>query len=130
VYQFRLWVDLGESTDEADCGQLAEKLRVVQRVIDDKLTMIRHPKECISVVNYATVLQCSGGANHRGAIHDALMEVLHLVAKLLPGSHGLVYWTDDEGAQRNAYSVIVIARGQLHDLPDPFLSPIVPTVAD
>ena len=92
--------------------------------------MIRHPKECISQVNFAFVLQCSGGANHRGTNHDALMSVLRHISEMLPGSHGLVYWSDDEGSESNAYRVIVIGRGQLHEHPDPFLSPKVPTVAD
>lgn len=131
MYYYHLWIELSESTEESDCGRLEFKVAELQKLVGEKLNC--EPSQCIFDVNYAKVFQCSGGANHRGQDHDALLDVLGHLAKSLPGSHGLVYWSDDENpgnAYLDAYRVIVIARGKLHDRFDPFLSPKRPTVED
>ncbi len=130
MYCYRLWIELSESTDEADCGGLGAKAEELQALINEKLTCIREPNNCIFHVNYAKVFQCCAGANHRGNNHDALLEVVRFIVDKLPGSHGLVYWSDDEDPDIDGYRVIVIARGQFHERPDPFLSPRNPIVED
>ncbi len=133
MYSFHLWIELSESTEESDCGQLDVKAQHLQSVIRDKLTLIRQPEECVFNVNYSKVLQCSGGANHRGTNHNGLLEMLRTLVEDLPGSHGLVYWSDDEDPGTSifdGYRVIVVARGELLERFDPFLSPKNPTVED
>lgn len=123
MYDFRLWIELSETTEDSDCGQLNAKAQELQSFVRDKLTMIRLPEQCVNNLNYSMVFQCAGGANHRGANHDALLEVLHFVIDKLPGSHGLIYWSDDEDPKNDGYRVIVITRGQIHERDDPFFSP-------
>jgi hypothetical protein len=130
MYDFRLWIELSESTKDSDCGQLNAKALELQSFIREKLTLIRQPEQCVSNVNYSMIFQCSGGANHRGTNHSALLDVLRFVIARLPGSHGLVYWSDDEDPENDGYKVIVIARGQFYERTDPFLSPKNPTVED
>jgi len=133
MYEYRLWIELSESTEESDCGQLEAKILELQALINEKLTLIRSPTECIFHVNYCDIFQCSAGTNHRGRAHEDLLEVLEHLIKILPGSHGLVYWVDDEdpGASYfDGYRVLVIARGQIHERFDPFLSPLTPVVED
>ena len=133
MYEYRLWIELSESTEEDDCGQLEAKILELQKLINEKLTLIRSPTECIFHVNYSDIFQCSAGANHRGGEHEALLEVLEHLVKILPGSHGLVYLVDDENpgnAYFDGYRVLVIARGQIQERFDPFLSPLNPVVED
>jgi hypothetical protein len=131
MYYFHLWIELSESTEDSDCGQLAAKAQELQSVVREKLKLIRAPEECVFYINYSYVFQCSGGANHLGEDHGNLLEVLRFLVQRLPGSHGIVYWSDDEDPTYfNDYRVIVIARGKLYDRPDPFLSPKNPTVED
>lgn len=130
MYCYRLWIELSETTDESDCGGLGAKVEELQTFINEKLTCIREPKDCIFHVNYAKVLQCCGGANHRGRNHDALLEVVRFIVDRLPGSHGLVYWSDDEDRENDGYRVIVIARGEFYERADPFLSLKISTVED
>jgi len=130
MYAYRLWIELRESTEDADCGELVAKAQELQSLIHEKLTMIRQPDTCVANVNYSMIFQCSGGSNHRGTNHDNLLEVLRFVVSRLPGSFGLVYWSDDEDPDMDGFRVIVIARGQLHERLDPFLSPKNPTVED
>ncbi|WP_158545185.1 Imm7 family immunity protein [Bremerella cremea] len=131
MYEYRLWIELSESTEESDCGQLAQKVELLKAKVSDNLKCL--PINCIMQVNYATIFQCSGGANHRGAEHDKLLDVLQFLVELLPGSHGLVYWSDDENPGNSVfdgYKVLVVARGTIIEKFDPFLSPRNPTVED
>lgn len=122
MYYYRLWIELSESTEESDCGGLKTKAAELQSLIRDKLMIIRHPDPCVTNINYSMIFQSCGGANHRGANHQNLLEVLNFIIEKLPGSHGLVYWSDDEDPENDGYRVIVIAGGQLHERSDPFLS--------
>jgi hypothetical protein len=131
MYSYHLWVVLSESTEESDFGSLDNEVKGLRSLIDK--TLICKPKDCIHSVNHLVVFQCSGSANHRGEDHDALLTVLRHITKKLPGSYGLVYWLDDENpgnACFDGYRVIVIARGQLLERFDPFLSPTNPTIED
>jgi hypothetical protein len=133
VYDYHLWVVLRESTEEPDCGSLGRKAGELRRLIGERLICKPGPDECILSVNYSLIFQCSGSANHRGEDHESLLTVLRHIAAELPGSYGLVYWYDDEDPGRDrfdGYRVIVVARGQLQDRYDPFLSPIVPHIED
>jgi hypothetical protein len=129
MYFYRLWVHLAESTEESDCGQLDAKCVELQQIIVTKL--ICKPSDPICHVNYSRILQLSGGANHKGSDHESLLDVLRHLVYILPGSHGLVYWSDDEDPViADCYKVIVIARGAFYERFDPFLSPKRPTIED
>ncbi len=131
MYNYRLWIELAESTEDFDCGQLDAKVEELRMLANNKLRC--KPVDCVIHINYSTVFQCAAGANHRGQDHEDLLEVLRYITEKLPGSHGLVYWLDDENPGNwvfDGYRVIVVARGELHERYDPFLSPKHPVVED
>jgi hypothetical protein len=72
----------------------------------------------------------TGLINRRRAEGERLDLFLAIIARRLAGSHGLVYERDDEMPGPYDYRVKVMARGQITEHPDPFLSPINPTVED
>ena len=129
MYYYHIWLVLRESLEESDCGSLHLKSSSIQSYINKNLNCI--PINCINYVNYSLILQCSGGANHRGDDHANMIKSLNMISELLPGSYGLIYWMDDEIPGRNnfdGFNVIVLARGCLTERYDPFLSPIAPTI--
>jgi len=131
MYDYRLWILLKETTEEGDCGQLRVKVDRLRQLVEQKLACV--PRDCIYNFNYSTVMQCTGGGNHRGQDHYELIYVLEWIAESLPGSYGLVYWVDDEDpevASRDQYRVITLARGRLEERRDPFFSPISQVVGD
>ncbi|WP_165243851.1 Imm7 family immunity protein [Paludisphaera soli] len=133
MYGYHLWIVLSESTEESDCGSLERKAGELRSLIGERLTCKPNAEGSVQAVNLSLVFQCSGSANHRGEEHDSLLHVLRHIATELPGSHGLVYWYDDEEPGRDrfdGYRAIVVARGRLQDRFDPFLSPITPHVED
>jgi hypothetical protein len=82
------------------------------------------------VSNGLIVLLAHGLRNHQ---YQPAIDLFRWVAAELPFSYGLLYVHDDEdirrGAERdNEFRVWRLARGQLAELDDPFLSPYIPTV--
>ncbi|MAT38743.1 MAG: hypothetical protein CL946_03985 [Ectothiorhodospiraceae bacterium] len=131
MYHYYIWIELSESLDETDCGQLMAKIERLKKLVRSKLRCA--PAEPFLNINYAEIFQCTGGANHRSTDHDALLDVLDHLVFDLPGSHGLVYWYDDElpgKSKFDGYRVIVVARGQWYERFDPFLSPRKVVVGD
>ncbi|HXT38297.1 MAG TPA: Imm7 family immunity protein [Chloroflexota bacterium] len=58
---------------------------------------------------------------------------LYFLYERLPGSWGLLYERDDETTAPpgpNAFRVRLLARGQIKEGTDPFLSPCRPTIED
>lgn len=132
MFDYHLWIELSETTEESDCGNLDKKVAQLREVVEANLSCC-FPEDCIRGLNYMMLFQCSGSRNHRGSELDAILKVLEFICRELPGSHGLVYWSDDENpgnAVFDSYRVMVIARGKVEHRLAPFLSPKNPVVED
>lgn len=131
VYQFQGWFGLVPSTDEADVSvveQAVQSLRVLVTELSEHL-----PLGEIRALNGEHFLFVAGAGNRPRDTPDKLQMVLDTIATSLPGSYGLLYERDDEQpdpALANTFTVRVLARGKVTQSPDPFLSPIVPTIED
>ena len=132
MYSWHAWIVLSESTTESDEGSLSHKLELLRAEVRER-RLYTVPEDPVCAVNYDHLFQCSGSHNHRGDAHERLISIVQWIAERLPGSHGLIYWRDDEilgNSVYNGYNVIVVARGRLHHRYDPFLSPTVPNIED
>jgi hypothetical protein len=129
MYQYSAWITLRDSTYEGDNEKLHAGIAQVSIALRALSSVV--PDNPINAVNGEVLLQCSGGHNRPGQLHHQLLALLHTIAEVLPGSHGLVYWCDDEDMRvANNYQVIVLARGKIHNEADPFLSPMNPKIED
>ena len=80
--------------------------------------------------NGAAHLWTAGFKNHATVCGD-LLALYHHIARVAPGSYGLLYTCDDEDPiHENVFRVYALARGALIEQSDPFLSPFVPIVED
>ncbi|MGR6542089.1 Imm7 family immunity protein [Paenibacillus tundrae] len=53
------------------------------------------------------------------------------IGVMAPGSYGMLYVFNDEHPKHfNEFNVYVLTRGNVEERNDPFLSPLIPTVAD
>ncbi len=80
------------------------------------------------MLNGSYVVVATGMANRvrdEGAFLD---DLLTLIAEVLPASYGIVHERSDETG--NAFRVRVMARGQITERTDPFLSPANPVIED
>jgi Immunity protein 7 len=76
--------------------------------------------------NNMIVLLAHGLRNHQ---FEPVVGLFRWVAAELPDSYGLLYIHNDESeVHGNEFRVWRLARGNLEELNDPFLSPYIPTV--
>jgi immunity protein 7 of polymorphic toxin system len=132
VYAIHAWFQLSESTTDPDAGGLDPAIKAIRDVVDGwDLETIRPD---LVVINGTYSLTLIGDTNRRRAEESQRVNALiDLVRARLRGSYGLIYERDDERTTPpgpNAYQVTVLARGHLTSHPDPFLSPMNPTIED
>lgn len=133
VYAVHGWFVLRHDThgdtdfvaEDANAGRIREQAEAL-RIGLGSLVDVR-------MSNGMWLLSLAGYQNRpRGSDRD-VEELLRLVGELLPGSYGILYESDDERVEApgtNAFRVRVMARGELTEREDPFLSPIEPTIDD
>jgi immunity protein 7 of polymorphic toxin system len=131
MHEFHAWIGLSESPEENDLGGLQQIVDELQRLVaasnwPDAVFELRS-------LNGQNFLIATGMVNRRRAEGEQLDLLISVVTRKLPGSWGLIYERDDEMPNPpgpNAYRVRVIARGQIWDRLDPFLSPCNPVIED
>ncbi|GAB6931194.1 Imm7 family immunity protein [Paenibacillus sp. JCM 10914] len=130
MYEFHGWATIQESPAEVDAGQLDTIIQKIQL----KITEFNWGSGLLSLnaVNGSYYLHVGAFTNRKGAEADEIASLYQLIARIAPGSYGLLYTRDDENAQGldNEFRVMVLARGQLTEQPDPFLSPCIPVIED
>ncbi len=85
----------------------------------------------LRVINGDYHIWTSGYRNHKPIDDYDPVGFFEYVAKIAPGSYGVLYARDNEDLiddNYNKFKVYVLAHGQLTEKEDPFLSPFVPTV--
>jgi hypothetical protein len=84
------------------------------------------------VINGQGQLHFGGLANHLTQDIKDLTSAVKEIARIAPGSYGLIYIRDDEdpSGRVNEFRVLVISRGNVAEHKDPFLSPVIPVIED
>jgi immunity protein 7 of polymorphic toxin system len=132
MYTFHMWLVLSDSTSEDDFSIVQAKLRMLRPLLEERFSwaVVGAPSP-VFVTNGLVTINASLCTNHTGATHSELLDTLDWIGRELPGSYGVVYWSDDEDpAMRNQFGVIVMTRGKVHHRSDPFLSPQNPVIED
>lgn len=131
MYEYHGWCAL-RSTARSDESEFADEDRVRQAV-REYIESLDWPYVLGSEsVNGEYHVWISGMPNHKPLLAGSPVEVFRRIAELAPGSYGLLYVWDDGDADgyRNAFRVYVMARGELQERLDPFLSPCIPVLED
>ncbi|WP_116206176.1 Imm7 family immunity protein [Amycolatopsis circi] len=133
MYVVHGWFELEESPAEPEWGE--EKLDELVEEVRARIagTDFGTSEVTLKIFNGIYVLRVDGAPNHRGTEIPEVIEFLEYVARLLPGSYGLLYERDEEASDapgQNGFRVRVMARGELGLRLDPFLSPIQPVIED
>ncbi|WP_230415425.1 Imm7 family immunity protein [Micromonospora tarapacensis] len=132
VYEFHGWFRLSETTEESDAGQLDANIDELNELVAG-LEFPTNVSAKVTVLNGEYYLFLHGVANRRRDEAVGMRQVLQFVARRLPGSYGLLYEKDEEmpvPPGPNAFRVHVMARGEITERLDPFLSPIHPVIED
>jgi hypothetical protein len=135
MFEFHGWARIMvNDPDDAELPILEAQLDQAEAALDQALAdatgnfcvfEIRHT---CNALRYLTV---HGLRNHR---YQPVIDLFQWIADHLPACYGLLYIRDDEDMARtdqdysNYFRVWQLARGQLTEQPDPFLSPCIPTI--
>ncbi|TCB93374.1 hypothetical protein E0H26_22795 [Micromonospora zingiberis] len=132
MYELHGWCRLSQTTEESDTGQL-------DAIVDELTELVAGLEFPTNVLAQVTVLNgeyyllLHGVANRRRDEAAGMSQVLQFVVRRLPGSYGLLYEKDEDMPDPpgpNAFRVHVMARGEINERLDPFLSPIRPVIED
>lgn len=131
MYEFHGWFGIAESPEEADAGTLAEGLVELREAVEriDWAT----GEVTLKVHNGEYFVRADGLVNRRRDEAGELDALMRFIARRFPGSWGLLYERSDDMDHPpgpGAFRVRVMARGDLQDRLDPFLSPCRPVIED
>jgi hypothetical protein len=125
-YEFHGWATIRYHTHDTD-GKLQDEC---WKVIEEHIPSLPVPKMVhLQRYNGCDSLHIAGQHNHKGSAY--VIELFKWIAKIAPGSYGILYVQDAEDEKyHNEFRVWRLCRGELKEYDDPFLSPYVPIVED
>ncbi|PZG13252.1 Imm7 family immunity protein [Nonomuraea aridisoli] len=126
MFEYHGWVTIRDTAGpEEDPARLTRQIEEIQerlaRLGDYGLLDLRW-------MNGTPFLHLAGNPNRRGAWGQEIIGLFARVGEIAPGSFGLLYVLDDESDEE--VRVFRMARGEVTEHADPFLSPVVPTLED
>ncbi|TJY40849.1 hypothetical protein E5161_17070 [Cohnella pontilimi] len=127
MYEFHGWAVLRYHTHDTDFEKQEAHLKILLNFIFDIDT-----EKVVSIKqrNGLDSFLISGLHNHKA---EYVLEIFTRIAELMPGSYGLLYIHDNEeftDEKNNKFIVWKLARGQVIEQEDNYLSPYIPTVED
>jgi hypothetical protein len=129
VFEYHGWVTIGVSSADEDETALLDRIvervrRAVRDFGDIDLVDLRW-------ANGVPMLHFAGMDKHGGVMAPELLDLFTRVGTLAPGSYGLLHVWDDQDLQHdNEFRVHRMARGQVTELADTYLSPVAPVIVD
>ncbi len=131
MYEFHGWFGIAESPEESDAGSLEAGIAELQ----ERITQIAWAtgEATLKTYNGEYFVLVNGLVNRRRDEAEELEVLLRHIATRFPGSWGLLYERSadmDIPPGQGAFRVRVMARGELQDRLDPFLSPVRPVIED
>ncbi|QKS45332.1 hypothetical protein HUB94_13595 [Paenibacillus cellulosilyticus] len=128
MFEFHGWAVILDSPGEEGSGASSIYDRVTQYV---ELLKPNTDVLELKAINRQYHLWLSGLNNHEPTSKYDPVEIMQTIGVMAPGSYGLLYVYNDVNEQlSNVFRVFVLARGCVKERDDPFLSPIIPVVAD
>jgi hypothetical protein len=131
MYEFHGWMTLRETYENRDTDEKVIESIVQEIKLHIKNINWKHGLIDIRPINVEIYLWMVGASNHKPSGIYSPVDFYEYIAKVAPGSYGLLYVLDDEDMANDNYNnfkVYVLARGKLTERKDPFLSPFIPTV--
>lgn len=129
MYEFHGWAVIRETPQVIDEENIDDIAKMIEEYIDNLNWESGIFK--IFAVNGEYQIIVSGVSNHKTK-ESELLGVYKYIAKIAPGSYGLLYVKDDEDTKGldNEFIVYTLVRGNLSIQKDTFLSPFIPIVED
>jgi hypothetical protein len=135
MIELHAWARIWESYEADNEG---DKMHFIKQELQERIANLNWKDNTSSMafrlggLNGELYLCITAAPSHRRQDIEEVFDLYNLIAKIAPGSYGLVYMHDDEdkNGMDNAFRVFVLTRGVLREEKDPFLSPYFPTLED
>ncbi|XRQ03334.1 Imm7 family immunity protein [Actinomadura welshii] len=128
MFEYHGWVSVQDSPSDVDEKELRAATELIRPRIEQLAETLGFA--ALNWVNGMPQVNVSGLLNRRSGGGDDVIDLFRFIGKVAPGSYGVLYMHDDEGAHANEFRVLVLRRGAVSEQADPFLSPVVPTIED
>ncbi|WP_421762906.1 Imm7 family immunity protein [Ekhidna sp.] len=130
MVEFHGWFSIQESVD----GENEENISSIVDELDQAVASLGSGSSLIDIrpVNGKYYLHLGGSTNHRSEDVREVQGLVNLVSSLAKGSYGILYLRDDEDSEGrdNEFQIIKMARGQIYEEKDVWLSPCNPTIEE
>jgi hypothetical protein len=129
VFEYHGWVTIQATAAGDDESALLDRMvDRVRRAVRDFGGLDLVDLRC---VNGVPMLHIGGMDKHGATMAPDLLDLFTRIGELAPGSYGLLHvWDDQELVHDNVFRVHRMARGQVSECADAFLSPVAPTIVD
>jgi len=129
VFEFHGWAVIRSRINLDDPRRTEDERRIFNE-LQRELRLYDRPEHfwLYETVNELLSITCTGLRNHH---KDWVVDFFRFLATRAPGSYGLLFVQDEEDHRdgyADAFRVFRLARGELRELDDPFLSPRVPII--
>jgi Immunity protein 7 len=130
MFEYHAWVTVHSSPGDEEDADLKAAFDATEREVQP--LQGGTTEASLRWVNGAAQLHISGFLNHRSGEGQQVIECFQRIAKVAPGSYGVLYIRDDEDSsgRNNEFQVVVMRRGAIFAAADNFLSPCVPVIED
>jgi len=124
------WVTVRETYEAAFDEEEHIDLLVLQ--IQAEIDKLHWFKPGIKAMNGEWFLEFSLYSNRRDSRLQEIFDLYKRIGEIAAGSYGLIYLYDDEDTQgrENQFQVFLLAKGNVEEREDSFLSPVIPTIED
>ncbi|GIP45721.1 hypothetical protein J45TS6_41800 [Paenibacillus sp. J45TS6] len=130
MYQYHGWAVILESTgDEVSNEKEIKIVEAIKKYIED--LQLNVDVLDMKAVNGQYHLWMTGLWNREPSLKFSPVEIMKNIGIIAPGSYGMLYVFNDEHPKHfNEFRVYALARGNVEEKGDPFLSPLIPVVTD
>ena len=128
------WITIREHYKqyEAEEENIDIIVNYIKKELDKQLNKQLWFKPQIKVLNGEYYMEFALFANHKNSELEEVFQLYKIVGQAAKGSYGLLYLHDDEAnsGRQNEFQVFVLAKGEVKQCNDPFLSPFIPIVEE
>ncbi|NLP13041.1 MAG: hypothetical protein GX383_00850 [Clostridium sp.] len=130
MYEFHGWATIRKTpanVDEEGLYEIADEIRSHIAKLNWGNNILN-----LHAVNGIYHILLAGCSNRKPINEDNPVEFFEYIARLTPGSYGILYVMDDEDTDGfdNEFRVYVLSRGRVLEKKDVYLSPFIPIVED
>lgn len=130
MLELHSWVTIRETYECTEDEE--ENMDIIIKDIKNRIQKMSWNKPVLRALNGECFIEMTLFANRKTDEVVEIFDFYRFIGKIAKGSYGIIYMLDDEdtNGNDNEFQVFILARGQLKQRKDNYLSPFIPVVED